>query len=451
VSASETQRAIQAVWKAESPRVIAGLTRIVRDVGLAEELAHDALVAALEQWPAAGVPDNPGAWLMATGKHHAINLLRRRGLLARKHQQLGHDIEAQGQDMPGKDIEQRIDEDVGDDLLRLVFIACHPVLPTEGRVALTLRLLGGLTTDEIARAFLVPEPTVAQRIVRAKRTLAEAEVPFELPGGAELGARLASVLEVIYLVFNEGHAATAGDDLMRPALVDEALRLGRVLAELCPGEPEVQGLLAMMELHASRAPARTGPGGEAILLLDQDRTRWDQLLVRRGLAALARAEAVAGMSASAGVGAGAPRRPPGGYELQAAIAACHTRARTAEETDWTRIAALYGQLAALIPSPVVELNRAVAVGMAEGPAAGLAIIDELDRQDRPGAPSAGDGGLRGYAPLPAARSDLLARLGRFAEAQAEFERAADLTRNARERDVLRARAAACAREAASTP
>lgn len=419
VAATDTHRAINAVFRIESPKLIAGLTRIVRDVGLAEELAQDALVVALERWPEAGVPENPGAWLMATAKRRAIDVLRRGKLLERKHEELGHELEAQ-RALGAPDLEAAIDDDVGDDLLRLMFTSCHPVLSTEARVALTLRLLGGLTTEEIARAFLVPEPTVAQRIVRAKRALAEARVPFEVPRGAELAARLSSVLEVIYLVFNEGYSATAGDDWMRPALCEDALRLGRVLAELAPGEGEVHGLVALMEIQASRSSARVGPSGEPVLLLDQRRSRWDQVLIRRGLAALARAEALGGAS--------------GPYALQAALAACHARARTAEETDWARIAALYGVLAARAPSPIVELNRAVAVAMAEGAAAGLAIADAL----------IGERSLEGYHLLPSVRGDLLARLGRFVEARAEFERAASLTRNARERRLLLERAAACA-------
>jgi RNA polymerase sigma factor (sigma-70 family) len=424
VTATDTHRAIDAVWRIESARIIAGLARIVRDVGLAEELAQDALVAALEQWPQSGVPDNPGAWLMATAKHRAIDLWRRNKRLERKHEELGREIEAQ-QEMAVADFEAAMDDNVGDDLLRLVFISCHPVLTSEARVALTLRLLGGLTTEEIARAFLVPEPTIAQRIVRAKRTLAEARVPFEVPRGEELAARLSSVLEVLYLVFNEGYTATAGDDWMRPALCEEALRLGRILAELAPQEPEVHGLVALMEIQASRSRARTGPSGEPILLLEQSRARWDQLLIHRGLAALERAEKLAGEI--------------GPYALQAAIAACHARARTPAETDWARIAALYDALAQLAPSPIVELNRAVAVAMAFGPAAGLEIIDALTTE-----PS-----LKGYHLLPSVRGDLLKRLGRLGEARAEFERAASLTRNARERELLLGRARACA--AGSTP
>jgi RNA polymerase sigma-70 factor (ECF subfamily) len=388
----------------------------VRDVGLAEDLAQDALVAALERWPESGVPDNPGAWLMATAKHRAIDALRRHKMLERKHDTLAHELEAQ-QEMAVPDLDAAIDDHVGDDLLRLVFIACHPVLSTEARVALTLRLLGGLTTDEIARAFLVPEATVAQRIVRAKRTLSEAHVPFEVPRGEALAARLSSVLAVLYLVFNEGYTATAGDDWIRPALCEDALRLGRIVAELMPEEPEVHGLVALMEIQASRARARVGPSGEPILLLDQNRGRWDQLLIRRGLAALERAERLGGSR--------------GPYALQAAIAACHARARTGEETDWARIAALYDELAQLTPSPIVELNRAVAVSMAAGPAAGLAIVDTLTSE-----PS-----LSGYHLLPAVRGDFLVKLGRFDEARVELERAASLTRNVRERDLLLARAA----------
>ncbi len=418
MTATETQRAIDAVWRIESARLIAGLARMVRDVGLAEELAQDALVAALEQWPAFGVPRNPGAWLMAAAKHRAIDQLRRRKLLERKHEQLGHELEAR-QAESARDLEQSLDDDVGDDLLRLVFTACHPVLAAEARVALTLRLLGGLTTEEIARAFLVPEPTVAQRIVRAKRTLADAGVPFEVPRGAELAARLSSVLEVVYLIFNEGYSATAGDDWMRPALCEDALRLGRILAELAPREPEVHGLVALMEIQASRSGARTGPSGEPILLPNQNRAQGDQLLIRRGMAALERAEKLGGA--------------PGAYTLQAAIAACHARARTTEETDWRRIAALYEALAGLTPSPVVELNRAVAVAMASGPAAGLVLVDALMLE-----PS-----LRNYHLLPSVRGDLLARLGRLDEARLEFERAAALTRNSRERVLLLDRARGC--------
>jgi len=416
VPASGAHRAIDAVWRIESPRLIAGLTRIVRDVGLAEDLAQDALVAALERWPESGVPDNPGAWLMATAKNRAIDRLRRRTLLERKHEELGRELEAQ-REVAAPDLDASIDDDVGDDLLRLVFIACHPVLSKDGRVALTLRLLGGLTTEEIARAFLVPERTVAQRIVRAKRTLSEARVPFEVPRRAELAARLSSVLEVIYLVFNEGYSATAGEDWIRPALCEDALRLGRILAELVPKEPEVHGLVALMEIQASRLRARTGPLGEPVLLLDQDRSCWDHVLVRRGLAALERAEKLGGAL--------------GPYALQAAIAACHARARTAAETDWARIAALYDALAQIAPSPVVELNRAVAVGMAFGPEAGLEIVEALTSE-----PS-----LEGYHLLPAVRANFLTKLGRVEEARAELDRAASLTRNERERKLLLERAA----------
>ena len=396
---------------------------MVGDLGLAEDLAQDALVAALERWPATGVPDNPGAWLMATAKHRAIDQLRRRTMLDRKHEQLGHELEAQQEAAVG-DLDAALDDHVGDDLLRLMFTACHPVLSTEARVALTLRLLGGLTTPEIARAFLVPEPTVAQRIVRAKRTLAEARVPFEVPRGEELAARLSSVLGVIYLVFNEGYSATAGEDWVRPALCEDALRLGRILAELASDEAEVHGLVALMEIQASRLRARVGPSGQPVLLLDQDRGRWDQLLIRRGLAALERAEELGGAL--------------GPYALQAAIAACHARARTPGETDWARIVALYDALSELTPSPVVELNRAVAVGMAFGPAAGLELVDQL----------AGDPSLKSYHLLPSVRGDLLAKLGRGTEARVEFERAARLTQNARERALLLERAA---RSAASGP
>lgn len=415
MTANETQRAIDAVWRIESARLIASVARIVRDVGLAEDLSHDALVAALEQWPQSGVPVNPGAWLMTVAKRRAIDLLRRKTLLQRKHEELGRKLEVE-QDVEAPDLDA---DDVGDDLLRLIFTACHPVLSPEGRVALTLRLLGGLTTEEIARAFLVPEPTVAQRIVRAKRTLAAARVPFEVPGVAERAARLSSVLEVLYLIFNEGYAATKGSDWMRPALCEEALRLGRILAELTPDEPEVHGLVALMEIQASRSRARVGPSGEPILLLEQNRTLWDHLLIRRGLAALERAEKLGGAL--------------GPYALQAAIAACHARARTPDATDWARIAALYDALAQLAPSPVVELNRAVAVAMAFGPAVGLELVDALNAE-----PS-----LKGYHLLPAVRGDLLAKLGRMGEARAEFERAATLTRNARERELLLGRAANC--------
>jgi RNA polymerase sigma factor (sigma-70 family) len=413
----DVNRVIDAVWRIDSARVIATLARIVRDVGLAEELAQDALVAALEQWPESGVPDNPGAWLTAVGKRRAIDLLRREERLARKHEQLGRELELQEPAEP--DVDAALDDDIGDDLLRLIFTVCHPVLSTDARVALTLRLLGGLTTDEIARAFLVPETTVAQRIVRAKRTLAEARVPFEVPAEPERTERLASVLEVVYLVFNEGYSATSGDDWLRPELCEDALRLGRILAGLVPDEPEAHGLVALMEIQASRARARVGPSGEPVLLFDQDRTRWDYLLVHRGLAALERAEALGGAL--------------GPYTLQAAIAACHARARAPAETDWLRIVALYDALAVLAPSPVVELNRAVALAMAFGPAAGLEIVDELTEE-----PS-----LAGYHLLPSVRGDLLVKLGRLEEARAEFQRAASLTRNTRERNLLLARAAAC--------
>ncbi|RZQ59669.1 RNA polymerase sigma factor [Amycolatopsis suaedae] len=412
---TDARPAIEAVWRIESARLIAGLARMVHDVGLAEELAQDALVSALEQWPETGVPKNPGAWLMAVAKRRAIDGFRRRENLDRKLVELGRDLETSPQ--PSEDdIAEALDDQIGDDLLRLVFTSCHPVLSTEARVALTLRLLGGLTTDEIARAFLVPESTVAQRIVRAKRTLAKKKVPFEVPEGEELATRLGDVLEVVYLIFNEGYSATAGQDWVRPSLCAEALRLGRVLAELAPKEPEVHGLVALMEIQASRLRARIGPDGEPVLLLDQNRGRWDQLLIRRGLAALRRAEAT-------GV-------PVGSYTLQAAIAACHARARTAEETDWDQIAALYAVLARLSPSPVVELNRAVAVSMARGPAAGLELVDSL----------AGDPAMAKYHLLPSVRGDLLAKLGRTAEARAEFERAAELTRNERERALLLDRA-----------
>jgi RNA polymerase sigma factor (sigma-70 family) len=420
---SAAHPAIEAIWRIESPRLIAGLARMVRDLGLAEELAQDAFVAALEQWPASGVPVRPGAWLMGTAKHRAIDMLRRSKRLEQKHEQLGRELAALELETP--DIEASLDAEIADDLLRLVFTSCHPVLPTEARVALTLRLLGGLTTEEIARAFLVPVPTIAQRIVRAKRTLTEAHVPFVIPVGAELAARLSSVLEVIYLVFNEGYSATAGDDWLRPALCEDALRLGRVLAELAPEQPEVHGLVALMEIQSSRTRARTDRSGEPILLLEQDRSRWDQLLIRRGLAALLRAERLGGAL--------------GPYALQAAIAACHARARAAEDTDWERIAALYDALAQLVPSPVVELNRAVAVAMAFGPAAGLELVDALQ----------GEPTLHGYHLMPSVRGDLLAKLGRQAEAQVEFKRAASLTRNERERKLLLQRAAECALEKAA--
>ena len=418
MTSADTRAAIDAVWRIESPRLIAGLARIVRDVGIAEDLAQDALVAALQQWPESGIPDNPGAWLMATAKHRAIDHLRRNQRLERKHEELGYEFKALEMSVP--DLNAAIDDPIGDDLLRLVFVACHPVLSSEARVALTLRLLGGLTTDEIARAFLIPEPTVAQRIVRAKRTLAEARVPFEVPRGTELSARVSSVLAVIYLIFNEGYSATAGEDWIRPALCEDALRLGRILAELAPNEPEVHGLVALMEIQASRAKARVGPSGEPVLLLNQNRARWDQLLIRRGLAALERANKLG--------------RAPGPYLVQAEIAACHARARTPNETDWPRIVELYDALAQLMPSPVVELNRGVAVGMASGPAAGLEVVDELTSE-----PS-----LRNYHLLPSVRGDLLRKLGRLDEARAEFERAAALTRNTRERDLLLERARACA-------
>jgi RNA polymerase sigma-70 factor (ECF subfamily) len=419
MTATEAHRAIDAVWRIESARLIAGLARIVGDIGQAEDLAQDALLIALEKWPETGVPDNPGAWLMGTAKHRALDLLRRRKLLERKHELLGHEIDAQ-QESAIPDLDAALDDDIGDDLLRLVFTACHPVLSTDSQVALTLRLLGGLTTDEIARAFLVSEPTIAQRIVRAKRSLSEAKVPFEVPRGAELATRLSSVLGVIYLIFNEGYSATAGDDWMRPALCEDALRLGRILAELAPNEPEVHGLVALMEIQASRARARVGPNGEPVLLLDQDRARWDYVLIRRGLDALARAESLDGAA--------------GPYAMQAAIAACHARARTGDATDWERIASLYETLARLTPSPVIELNRAVAISMARGPAAGLALVDALVSEPT----------LATYHLLPSVRGDLLTKLGRVAEARVELERAASLTRNARERELLLARAAALA-------
>jgi len=413
-----TREAIEAVWRIESARLIGGLVRVVRDVGLAEDLAQEAVVTAMERWPQTGIPDNPGAWLMAVAKNRAIDQLRRHQLLERQHGALKDETQGSTR-LTARDIETALDENVGDDLLRLMLIACHPVLSTEARVALTLRLLGGLTTEEIARAFLVPEPTIAQRIVRAKRTLAEARVPFEVPHGEDLSARLPSVLEVIYLIFNEGYTATRGEDWMRTELCEDALRLGRILAELVPGDAEVDGLIALMELQASRGRARLGPGGEPILLLDQDRSRWDQLLVRRGLDALARAEALS--------------RPLGQYTLQAAIAACHARARTGDETDWKKIVALYDALVEITQSPVVELNRAVAVSMAFGPAAGLELVDAL--VDEPA--------LRTYHLLPSVRGDLLAKLGRSDDARKEFERAAALVQNARERELLLARAKAC--------
>ena len=424
VTATDPHRAIEAIFRIESPKLIAGLARIVRDVGLAEELAQDAFVKALERWTADGVPSKPGAWLMTTAKRSAIDHYRRSKLLDRKHEELGREIDAERQRaLPDLELDDVIDDSVGDDLLRLVFTACHPVLTTDARVALVLRLLGGLTTDEIARAFLVPAATIAQRIVRAKRTLAEAQVPFEVPRGPELEARLASVLEVIYLVFNEGYSATAGDDWMRPALCEDALRLGRILAELAPQESEVHGLVALMELQASRLRARIGPSGEPILLFDQDRARWDRLLIGRGLTALARAEAPGGTA--------------GPYTLQAGIAACHARAGKPADTDWARIVGLYDAIARLAPSPIVALNRAVAVSMAEGPAAGLAIVDGLRSEPL----------LEHYHLLPSVRGDLLVKLGRNGEARAEFERAAGMTRNARERTLLLARAAASARAA----
>ncbi len=410
-----THSAINAVYRIESAKLIARLTRLLRDVGRAEELAQDALLAALETWPQSGIPDNPGAWLMATAKHRALDDLRRQKRFERKQEELGRDAEAE-RELDAADFGAALDEDVGDDLLRLVLISCHPVLSTEGRVALTLRLLGGLSTEEIARAFLAPEPTIAQRIVRAKKTLAEERVPFEVPRGAELEARLSSVLEVLYLIFNEGYSATAGDDWMRPELCNDALRLGRVLAELTPAQAEVHGLVSLMEIQASRARARSGPTGEPILLMDQNRARWDQVLIRRGLEALARAERLTDA--------------PGPYVLQAAIAACHARARTAEETDWIRIAGLYRALVEIMPSPIVELNRAVAVGMAFGPAAGLELVDAL----------AAEPSLKSYHYLPSVRGDLLLKLGEYEAARAEFERAAAITKNARERDILLQRA-----------
>lgn len=421
----DAHRAIHAVWRLESARLIAGLTRLVRDIGVAEELAQDALVAALEQWPEAGVPNNPGAWLMATAKHRAIDHLRRRERHGRKHAELGQTLDATTD--PAVELDAALDDDVGDDLLRLIFTACHPALSPEARVALTLRLLGGLTTAEIARAYLVPEPTIAQRIVRAKRTLADEGVPFEVPRGPELGARLSSVLEVLYLIFNEGYAATSGDDWMRQDLCEEALRLGRVLAGLVPDEPEVHGLVALMEIQASRARARLGPEGQPVLLSEQNRALWDRLLIRRGLAALERVDALGGAR--------------GPYALQAAIAACHARALTYEETDWSRIAELYAALYQLSPSPVIELNRAVAVAMAAGPAAGLEIVDALVSEPA----------LARYHLLPGVRGDLLFKLGRYAEARVELERAAGMTRNARERELLRARIAACDRAIAGDP
>ncbi|HEV8374639.1 MAG TPA: RNA polymerase sigma factor [Candidatus Polarisedimenticolia bacterium] len=419
---AEIHRTIDAIWRMESAKIIAGLARIVRDVGIAEDLAQDALVAALEQWPESGVPDNPGAWLMATAKHRAIDQLRRTTRFERKQEAIGPDREAR----QTPDLEAGIDDEIGDDLLRLVFISCHPILSAEARVALTLRLLGGLTTEEIARAFLVSEPTIAQRIVRAKRTLSEANVPFEVPRLSELAARLSSVLEVIYLIFNEGYSATAGDEWMRPALCEDALRLGRILAELLPSEPEVHGLIALMEIQASRTRARLGPGGEPVLLLDQDRSRWDRVLMGRGLAALERASRLDGET--------------GPYVLQAAIAACHARAATAQETDWRSIVSLYDALLGIDPSPIVELNQAVAVAMASGPAAGLERVEAL----------ASDPSLASYHLLPSVRGDLLMKLGRVDEARAAFECAASLTRNSRERELLLGRAAACGRGSTSS-
>jgi RNA polymerase sigma factor (sigma-70 family) len=419
VTQSTANAAVEAVWRMEAPRLIAGLTRIVRDVGIAEELAQDALVSALELWPTSGVPRNPGAWLMSAAKNRAFDQLRRYRMMERKHQELGRELEAEPQlavQRRDAQIERDLDEGVGDDLLRLIFTACHPVLSTEARVALTLRLLCSLSVEEIARAYLVPEATIAQRIVRAKRTLSEARVPFEVPGREELGARLASVLSVVYLVFNEGYTATAGENWMRRTLCEEAVRLGRILAELAPEESEVHGLVALMEIQSSRADARVGPSGEPVLLLEQNRARWDQLLIRRGLAALERAAALGGAF--------------GPYALQAAIAACHARARTADETDWARIAALYDALAQVAPSPVVQLNRAMAIAMAFGPAVGLELVDAL----------VAEGSLQNYHLLSSVRGDLLARLGRMEEARLEFERAAALTKNERERELLLRRA-----------
>ena len=421
MTAPDTHRTIDAVWRIESAKLIAGLTRIVRDVGLAEDLAQDALLAALEQWPKSGVPDNPGAWLMAIGKRRAIDVMRRGPMMDRKHAQIGHELESR-QESPEPELAEALDDHVGDDLLRLVFIACHPVLSTEARVALTLRLLGGLTTDEIARAFLAPESTIAQRIVRAKRTLSDRKVPFEVPRGDELAARVSSVLEVLYLIFNEGYSATSGEDWVRPNLCQDALRLGRIVAELAPNEPEVHGLVALMEIQASRLRARVGPAGEPIVLLDQNRAKWDRVLIQRGLAALQRAEALGGSR--------------GPFALQAAIAACHARAPTADETDWIRIASLYQALAQVTPSPIVELNRAVAIAMAYGPAEGLKLVDTLTSE-----PS-----LAHYHLLPSVRGDFLRKLGRFEEARVELERAASLTRNARERELLLERARACAEQ-----
>jgi RNA polymerase sigma factor (sigma-70 family) len=417
---SDTHKTIDAIWRMESPKIIAALTRMTRDVGIAEDLAQDALVSALEQWPGEGIPRNPGAWLMAAAKHRAIDHFRRTSLLERKHGQIGYELETAQDVTP--DLVTAIDDDVGDDLLRLIFTACHPVLTTEARVSITLRLLGGLTTDDIARAFLTSEPTIAQRIVRAKKTLSKANVPFEVPRGDDRAARLSSVLDVLYLIFNEGYSATAGDDWMRPALCEEALRLGRILAELTPEEAEVHGLSGLMEIQASRSRARVGEGGEPILLLDQNRALWDHLLIRRGLAAIDRANALGGTR--------------GRFLLQAEIAACHARARTGDDTDWSRIAALYAELATLTPSPVIELNRAVAIAMAEGPQAGLDLVDRL----------VGESALENYHLLPSVRGDLLDKLGRFAEAKAEYERAAAMTRNARERALLLERAAAASRK-----
>jgi RNA polymerase sigma factor (sigma-70 family) len=422
VTAPDIHRTIDAVWRIESAKLIAGLTRVVRDVGMAEDLAQDALLAALEQWPKSGVPDNPGAWLMAIGKRRAIDIMRRGPMMDRKHAEIGHELDSR-QESPEPELAEALDDEVGDDLLRLVFIACHPVLSTEARVALTLRLLGGLTTDEIARAFLVAESTIAQRIVRAKRTLSDRKVPFEVPRGAELASRVSSVLEVIYLIFNEGYSATSGEDWVRPNLCQEALRLGRIVAELAPNEPEVHGLVALMEIQASRLRARVGPSGEPIVLLDQNRAKWDYVLIRRGLAALERAESLGGAL--------------GTFALQGAIAACHARARTADETDWARIARLYQALSQVTPSPIVELNRAVAVSMASGPAAGLEIVDALTSEPT----------LATYHLLPSVRGDFLRKLGRFDEARVELERAASLTRNARERELLLERARGCAESA----
>ena len=424
MTATDTHCAIEAVWRIEQAKLIAGLARLVRDVGVAEELAQDALVAALEQWPKSGIPEKPGAWLMASAKHRAIDLFRRNKLLERKHREISYELEIE-QEAAHPDFDTALDDSVGDDLLRLIFISCHPVLSTEARVALTLRLLGGLTTEEIARAFLVPETTIQQRVVRAKRTLSEKRVPFEVPPGDELGGRLASVLAVIYLIFNEGYSATAGDDWMRPQLCEEALRLGRILAELVREEPEVHGLVALMEIQASRFPARTASTGEPVLLLDQDRARWNQLLIRRGLAALERAEALAGTS----------RGAAGPYALQAAIAACHARARRPEETDWARIVGLYGALAELTPSPIIDLNRAVALAMLFGPEAGLEVVEALRSEQA----------LQRYHLLPSVRGDLLRKLGRLEEARTEFVRAAGLTQNERERKLLLDRAVGCAR------